>query len=187
MQLLRPLLITLIAVVAAACATPSAYAPKTDESQGGYSESRIETNRWRVTFAGNTLTGRDKVETFLLYRAAELTLANGFDHFIVADRATDEKTRRLASVGHRSSSLFRSHAWYFHPRLGWVPAYDPFAGLWDDPYLARETTRYTASAEIAMFKGPKPPDRADAFDARDVVSNLAGKVIRPEAAPPAGP
>ncbi len=186
MSPVRSTLIVLIAAFAAACATPTMYAPLSDASQGGYAESRIEANRWRVTFAGNTLTSRDIVETYLLNRAAELTLANGFDHFVITGRSTDEKTNRIGSAWPRASGP-RAGYWYFHPRLGWIPAHDPFADLWDEPYLVRETSRYTASAEVAMFKGPKPADRADAFDARDVLANLAARVTPAPAAPPSGP
>lgn len=187
MSPVRLILVTLLAACAAACATPTVYAPLSDASQGGYAESRIEANRWRVTFSGNTLTSRETVETYLINRAAELTRANGFDHFIITGRATDEKTNRIGSAWPRTAAWPRAGAWYFHPRLGWIPAYDPFADLWDEPYLMRETSRYTASAEVAMFRGPKPADRPDAFDARDVLANLANRITQAPAAPPLGP
>jgi hypothetical protein len=44
-------------------------------------------------------------------------------------------------------------------------------------------TRYEAVAEIAMFNGRKPADDPSAFDAREVQSNLQGRITRP---PPAG-
>ncbi len=47
----------------------------------GYSEERLDQNKFRVTFRGNSLTPRETVEDYLLYRAAELTLQNGFTHF----------------------------------------------------------------------------------------------------------
>jgi hypothetical protein len=42
-------------------------------------------------------------------------------------------------------------------------------------------TRYEAVAEIAMFNGQKPQDNPNAFDARDVQSNLQGRITRPPA------
>ncbi|MEO0362560.1 MAG: hypothetical protein AAF322_15680, partial [Pseudomonadota bacterium] len=56
------------AAALAACATPTPYQPKT--SDGGFTESRVETGRYRVAFAGNSLTDRDTVERYLLFRAA---------------------------------------------------------------------------------------------------------------------
>src|SRR5688572_16406254 len=85
----------LCALVLAACATPTPYQPNVQgqSTSGGYSDARIEENRFRVTFSGNSLTSRETVETYLLYRAAELTLSSGYDYFIIADRQTDRSTR----------------------------------------------------------------------------------------------
>jgi hypothetical protein len=43
-------------------------------ARAGYSDQQIESNRFRVSFAGNSLTARETVERYLLYRAAELTV-----------------------------------------------------------------------------------------------------------------
>jgi hypothetical protein len=158
-----------------ACATATPYqAAVTDRY--GFQEQRIETNRLRISFRGNTLTERETVETYLLYRAAEATLQSGFDYFIVADRDTEE-VRRLQSTG-AYRSRFAFDYWYFSPRRGWSPWYDPF---WAEPSSYREVTRYEAVAEIAMFNGQKPQDNPNAFDARDVQSNLQGRITRPPA------
>ena len=71
-----------------ACATATPYQPATPNARG-YSNQQIESNRWMVSFAGNSLTDRQTVETYLLYRAAELTSQNGYDYFRVVRRATD--------------------------------------------------------------------------------------------------
>jgi hypothetical protein len=60
--------------------------------------------------------------------------------------------------------------------------YDPFWGPgWGRgrSFDTTTVTNYEASGEIAMFKGAKPSDKPEAFDARDVVKNLADKVKRP--------
>ena len=70
------------AVMIAACATPTPYQPigaRGTGASGGFSDVRLAENRYRVTFAGNSLTTRERVETYLLYRAAELTVQQGFD------------------------------------------------------------------------------------------------------------
>jgi hypothetical protein len=164
------------AAMLAACATATPYQPA-DTSRYGFQEQMIEQNRVRITFRGNTLTERDTVETYLLYRAAEVTLQNGKDYFIVATRDTEEHSR-LQGVG-SARSRFAFDYWYFSPRRGWSPWYDPF---WDEPASYREVTRYEASAEIAMFDGEKPANDANAFSAREVQANLQGRIVRPEAA-----
>lgn len=160
----------------AACATPTPYQPA-GNSQWGFQESQIESNRFRVSFSGNSLTDRETVETYFLYRAAELTLEHGYDHFLVAQRATDVESR---IVGSRPDPFYRPgfglHYSYFHPRWGWHGAGDPF---WNDTNY-REITRYEASAEILLGRGTKP-DAANAFDARDVMANLGPRIQRPDA------
>lgn len=173
---MRALVFVAAAALLAACATATPYQAAATNTNYGFQEQRIENNRVRITFRGNTVTDRETVETYLLYRAAELTLQSGNDYFIVANRDTEEHSR-LQSTGARSR--FGFDYWYFSPRRGWSPWYDPF---WDEPASYREVTRYEAVAEIAMFSGRKPADDANAFDAREVQSNLQGRIVRP---PPA--
>ncbi|MBX9747452.1 MAG: hypothetical protein K2X34_11160 [Hyphomonadaceae bacterium] len=170
---MRTILLAVAAGLLTACATATPYQPAATDTYG-FQEQRIESNRLRITFRGNTLTERETVETYLLYRAAELTLESGFDYFIVADRDTERESRLQGSYRPR----FAYDYWYFSPRRGWSPFYDPF---WDEPTSYREVTRYEAVAEIAMFRGPKPADNADAFDAREVQQNLQGRIVRPPA------
>lgn len=172
---MRTLMIAAVAGLLTACATATPYQPAVSDRYG-FEEQRIESNRIRITFRGNTVTERETVETYLLYRAAELTLQNGQDYFIVANRDTEEHSQ-LRSTG-PSRSRFGFDYWYFSPRRGWSPWSDPF---WDSPSSYREVTRYEAVAEIAMFSGRKPADDPSAFDAREVQSNLQGSIVRPPA------
>jgi len=174
---MRCVLITLAGLaVLAGCATPTPY-QEANGSRHGFTETRIENNRFRISFEGNSLTDRETVETYLLYRSAELTVENGFDYFTVVNRATDEDTRLVPyGIGRSPYSAFRVNYSYFHPRWGWRGWHDPF---WDDVSY-HESTRYEASAEIYLGRGTKPDD-PDAFGARDVMSNLGGQIVRPEA------
>ena len=174
---MRMLALAVVAGLLAACATATPYQPAANGY--GFQEQTIEANRVRITFRGNTLTDRETVETYLLYRAAELTLAGGRDYFIVANRDTEEQTRLAPTGPYRPRFAF--DYWYYSPRRGWSPWYDPF---WDEPMSYREVTRYEAVAEIAMFSGQKPANDANAFDAREVQANLQGRIVRPP--PPAG-
>lgn len=158
----------------AACETTTPYQPK-DAGGYGFSEQKIETNRYRIEFSGNSATPRAQVENALLYRAADLTLANGYDYFVVADRATDARTQVIPE-GPRYVSPFFFGGRYYSRRYGWMPWYDPF---WDEPRDYFEVTRYEANAEIAMFKGKKPANEARAFDAREVEANLRDKIVMP--------
>ena len=159
------------ALCAAACESygPTPYQPGGNGDRG-YSETRIEDNRYRISFKGNSLTGRETVENYMLYRAAELTLQNGYDNFTIINRDT-EKDRDVRSSGGYMGTRF-SYA-YFHPRYGWIGAWEPY---WT-PSTYREITRYEAYAEILMSRGAKGSD-PNAFDARQVSQNLAGTITR---------
>jgi hypothetical protein len=173
---MRVLMLAAVAALLSACATQTPYQPATRDTYNyGFQEQNIEDNRVRITFRGNTLTERETVETYLLYRAAELTQSRGYDYFIVANRDTEERTRLQGSGPPRR---FAFDYWFYSPRRGWSPWYDPF---WDEPSSYREVTRYEAMAEVAMFRGTKPANDPDAFDAREVQRNLEGQIVRPPA------
>lgn len=173
---MRMLALAAVAGLVTACATATPYQPSAQVGYG-FQEQTIEPNRVRITFRGNTLTDRETVETYLLYRAAEITLQNGKDYFVVSSRDTEAHSR-LQGEGFRPNRYGFAY-WAYRPHGGWSPWYDPF---WDEPSRYREVTRYEAIAEIAMFTGPKPANDASAFDAREVQSNLQGRIVRP---PPA--
>lgn len=194
--------IALIAGAAAltACATATPYQPSNNANmRNGFSEIQIEKDRVMVTFDGNSLTERKTVETYLLYRAAELTKNAGFDHFILTERATDQKSR-LQSTGFNNPHFGFFNYSYFHPRFGWSsphsrPFFHPFyrsswahfggrfGGFndgWGRDFDFREITRYRASAEVKFGRGSKPPNMLNAFNAGDVMSNLGSTIIHPE-------
>lgn len=161
------------ALVLGACAESTPYQPA-GEGRYGYEQQRIESDRYLVSFMGNSLTDRETVETFLLFRAAELTLEQGYDYFQLVRRETDEESR-LVGTGPGYYDRFHVRYRYFHPVYGWYGWRDPF---WDDVNV-REINRYEAMAEIVMGRGPAP-DSPDAFEAREVVENLRGQVSRPQ-------
>ena len=80
---LTPLLLTL---ALGACTTPTVYAPLQTPAGSGFSETRIEADRWRVTFRGGSDAGRERVADLTLLRAAQLTLAQGYDWFRITER-----------------------------------------------------------------------------------------------------
>ena len=99
---LRAIGTTLVGALAlAACATPTPYQPATGSGfyRNGYADQQIEPNRYQVSFAGNSLTSRETVERYLLYRSAQLTLERGYDYFILADRDTNLRSRTYSTPG----------------------------------------------------------------------------------------
>ena len=168
-----------------ACETATPYQPLAagTAQSGGYSEIKLEDDRWRVTFQGNSLTSRAIVETYLLHRAAELTVSQGFDWFETAQRQTDKRTETFGEPFGPYGFGWR----YYRRGLGWG---DPFWGggpywgggpwgPWGGDIDIQTIERFEASAEIVMHHGQKPTADPHAFDAHQVLANLT-----PHAPPP---
>ena len=172
------------AAILSGCATPTPYhaASLTDPAHAdGYHELRLEPERWRVVFAGNSLTSRETVETYLLYRAAELTLDNGYDWFQAVERDTE---------AHVALSV-REPIGVWGP--GWEPHWRYTSGAragwkaWDrhrpEPaFDVRQVTAYEAFAEVVLRRGAKPAGDPRAFDAREVKASLESRIVRPDEA-----
>src|SRR5271156_7192559 len=89
---LRHAATALCVVLVAPCQTPPPYQPAVTPNGDCYSTQQIESNRFRVSFKGNSLTNRQTVDTYMLYRAAEVTLQNGSDYFVVVNKDVDKNT-----------------------------------------------------------------------------------------------
>ena len=187
-QTLSALVLTGLLVSGCVTATPYQPLDPGQKSLGGYGEQQLEANRYRLTFAGNSVTKRETVETYLLYRAAELTLAQGYESFSVVQRATDRKARTITEPDPFGMSGFgRGPGLYWHPYwrysvtgLGWR-SWDPFGRhpFWADQMETRTIEKFEASAEILLLRTPKVADDPASFDARQVVANLAPNVVKP--------
>ena len=177
-----------LAGLLSACATATPYQPNIpgQSVSGGYSEQRIEANRFRVNFTGNSLTSRETVEGYLLFRAAELTVQEGYDWFAIVDRNTETDRRTYVerdpfySPWYGPSYGYWRPYWRYYGGFGWR-TWDPWWGdpFWADRMDVRTVTKFEASAEIVMNRGAKPADDPRAFDARAVIANLGPRVTRP--------
>lgn len=178
-RFLKPVLLAATAALAlSACATATPYGPAGVDSRYGYSEQRVDADRYRVSFSGNSVTSRDQVEMALLLRAAEITRENGYDWFATVNRATDRDVRLQATPDpfyYDRYGPYWGPSWRYYRRGYWSPWGDPFARDFD----VREIDRFEATAEIVMGRGAKPAGDPNAFDAGEVISNLGPRVIRP--------
>jgi hypothetical protein len=168
---------TLLAVAAllalSSCATSTPYQPETPGQ-------RVH---GKVTFDGNSLTSRERVEGYMLYRAAELTVQNGFDWFRVVDRLTERDQRTYTEPRYNpwyGYGYWRPYWRYYRPRYGWYDWY-PYGGspFWADEIDTRTVEEFEAHAEITMHRGV-PPVGESAFDARKVMADLGPTIERPK-------
>lgn len=183
-------------LLVSACATETPYRPAKGYgfSRTGFSEQRIEPDRFLVTFAGNSVTERDTVERYLLFRAAELTLQQGYDYFVTTERETDRQTRTYTTpglgyggFGYGGFGPGWGPAWSFYGRgFGWrryggfYGGYGGFGGFGGfNDFDIRQVDRFEATAEIVMRRGPIPRDNLRAFNARRVVETVGPTVVLP--------
>jgi hypothetical protein len=150
----------------AACATPTLYAPA-GEGGFGYREQRIESDRYIVTFSGNSATDPDGVADAAMRRAADLTLEQGYEWFQIVSRNSDVDLSSGGSgmsvgvggvSGSRGSSVGTSVAMSF-----------PLGG---------GGAASTTSLEIRMGRGEHAADPS-IYDAEAVARSLAGAPATP--------
>jgi hypothetical protein len=158
----RVILIFAAAAMLAACASaPTLYQPAGPKGIG-YSEYRIETDRFRVTFRGGPGAPQEQVSDYALLRAAEVAIGAGYDWFRVVERTTQvvgaDSGPRL-SVGTGGADFGRHSA----IGLGVGTSFNLGGG----PALA-------STIEILLGKGPAP--RApDVYVAREVERTLRAR------------
>lgn len=170
----RTILAASLILLLAACARPTPYQPAIDGY--GFTEQRIEDNRYRITFHGNSVTPQQVVEDYMLYRAAELTREKGYDYFEIADKQTDKNTQYLATY---SDPLPPYPYWYGGRRFYPYPVGPTFqTGTY------RPIVQYTVQANIVLYRGKKPPEKVEAYDAQDVIQRLRPTIRLPERAKP---
>ena len=124
-KIVRNLTLMTSLVVLGACATATPYQEASaPEKFDGFTQTAIENDRARVSFAGNSITDRDTVENYLLFRAAELTVERGFDHFTLLERDLEQNTRLRqtgSSFGGGFYDPFFNYS-FFRPGFGWAGA-----------------------------------------------------------------
>jgi hypothetical protein len=165
---MRRLSALLFALALAACATAPTYVAATGPNAAGYTHTQIERNRFFVTYRAPGGGEARLVEDFALLRAAELTLEQGADWFIVDRRSTD--ARDGAASG---------------PRIGVGVGGGSFGrrsgvstGVGVSFPIGGGGPRATAcTLEIRTGTGPKPED-ANAYDARAVSASLRAQIAR---------
>jgi len=145
-----------------ACSVPTPY--QAADGGYGYKDQQIEENRYRVSFDGNSLTPREDVQNFLLYRAAELTVESDFDYFTIVDRDLERSTRYFSQAIVDDFAFRRFSRRRFNSRR--------FIGPRFVSGTTHSVNEYSGSADIVMKKGDKPTDDANAYDALDVLQRL---------------
>ncbi len=145
----------------------SAYATsyQAEGFSGGFSETQLDTNVFRVSFRGNGYTRAEKAEELALLRSAELTLKSGFTHFAIVDSQSHER-----------------HGSYTTPKRSYTTANATAYG--DSAYGTAQTTTHggqtihiskpSTTNTIMCFTG-KPDIQGLVYDAQFLCNSLGSK------------
>ena len=150
----------LSAIALTACASLAPYGAQMGPNGQGYSEQRIESNRYRVTYNGVGAAGR--VADWALVRAADLTTEQGYDWFEVTQSWTDGRPGGAGGVS-PSVSIGGGSS-----RYGGYSASGVGVGVGLN-FSGPQPTSTTL--EVVLGRGQKP-DRPNAYDARAVQSSI---------------
>ncbi len=155
-----------LSLALAACETPTYYQAATRPGAVGYTDYQIEPGRYRINFQGGDGAPAGQIRDFVMLRAAQVTLRDGYDWFRIVDREgaiAPPRNRGSVSIGIGGFNFGRGGGFG-----GGASVSQPIGG---GPQIGR-------SIEILTGHG-QPPD-AGAYDARAVDRSLG-----PRAAPPA--
>ena len=163
--MIRTLVIAAAALSLGACASLAPYGPQRGPNGQGYSEQRIESDRYRVTYNGVGAPG--PVADMALLRAADLTIDQGYDWFEVTQRYVDGRPdsaggfRPSVSVGYGGGSTRYGGRSYSSSGVG--------VGL---NFQGPSPT--STVLEVRLGRGARP-DRGEAYEAREVRYALSGR------------
>ena len=125
----------------------------------GYTESRLDSTTFQVTYHGDRSMDRDLVERYTLFRCAELTLEQGADYFAVVETSGDMQTDTRISSGSTTGTGFGGTEMSTGTE---VRSRDP---------------KFSVTRIIRLHTGTRPTGNATIFDAEQMVE-LQRKEIR---------
>lgn len=147
----------LLALILAGCATP--YGKR--GVLGGYTDARISEDTFSINVQANAATSQHTATLHALYRAAELTVENGFDHFTVIGGSDQTQTGAIAIPGQSTATTT------FYGGQATTSTYTA-------PTIVVPVVRRSSSLVIRAGKGATP---AGAHDARSVLKYLGPTVL----------
>jgi len=168
---MRIITLALAITLLAGCATPY----QKQGLMGGFEETQLAPNVWRVSFKGNGYTSTERVEDLVLLRSAELTLQSGFTHFgLAASRVGASQSAYTTPVTTTTTANVTA---YGNSAYGTANSYSSGGNTYF-------VSKPSANNVVVMFKGQ--PDAAGmVFDARFICNSVGPKYKATCAADPA--
>ena len=181
--LLKLACLAALALASTSCQTP--YGSK--GLFGGFTETRLDANTYRVSFQGNGYTSKETVESYTLMRCAELTRESGFDWFLVLDSDTERTDTQVHSGSTTTSSTYgASDSWgsASADARGGDVSFDGGSASWSSttsrtgPSTTVGIQKFESGVVIKMFEGAKPEEAWNGYDAGEVIAFLGPQVRR---------
>jgi hypothetical protein len=92
-----------LSLIMASCATPY-----TNNSflhlLGGYSDTALAPDVYRISFQGNGFTSSERAQDFALLHAADMTLSHGFRYFAIVSERNGTSEYEITQPGHAYTS-----------------------------------------------------------------------------------
>ncbi len=158
--------------IVGACASEPDYAPVANADAVGYSDQRIETDRWRVSYRGDTKSSAD-VQDYALMRAAQLTLENGGDWFeiVTADTDADAKRRYSTQTDYESRFAVQQSRGLLGCSSRLVPVMTR-----TERDVVDTRTLYEHAIEFRVGRGEARAGSPSIYDAQDTFSTLKARL-----------
>jgi hypothetical protein len=151
---------------------PTAYKPM-GTGEFGYSEMLLGDSTYRIVFAGNPQTSLEIVDRYTLYRAAELTLKNGGDYFVILSDKDDNNTTSYSGATSNADANVTHNA-------------QPVGSVFTTTTTATATssmssysgsyTQHSSIKNIQYFTGKRPSGNPNAYDARAMMTNMEAQL-----------
>ncbi len=150
---------------------------------GGYSESQLQKDVFKVSFKGNAFVSKEKAQDYLFLRCAEVTIDNGFDYFIILDEDDYENIGSYTTPTHIKSQSTTTGNVNYSGNIYGNSIYG--TGTYSGQTRGRATvtggqtlnfSKPRSTCVIKCFKGQKPEDLPSAFVAYELIGYLKDKV-----------
>jgi len=173
---IKLIFLLLPALTLLSCATPYVKSGEVGGIQlGGYDNSTVNGNTAIVSFNANTRTSPAQVRNYLLYRAAEVSIDNGYDYFVITSISTsrmniDLKVKEVNEAMSPNVSMLSNKY-----QVEKIKSYRTTASraATCDSQSTSGCTAHSSTAVIKMFNGTIPAGLPRAYTALDVMAHDA--------------
>tara|TARA_B100000953_G_C17948922_1_gene399324 strand:- start:275 stop:796 length:522 start_codon:yes stop_codon:yes gene_type:complete len=166
------IMFVLAVLVMAGCANQPDYR-QAQKGGFGYTESKLSDTQYRVHFKAKG-SDKGKAMDYAMLRAAEVTLLEGYDWFVVTDRETlvDKETVQITPTAGFSQRYARvTDCGVLTCRTSYHPTTQFETGVFVG---GSQKSEIESILSIELGKGTRPSS-ATSFDAREVRDNLQPK------------